>query len=116
VRLAYIAGPYRGKNEYEVYQNIERAGQMALKYWKLGYAVICPHKNTAFFTGAEGLPDSTWLDGDLEMLGRCDVIVMLPGWELSQGAYEELKFARAHELQVIFEDSVCAKTTTSDQG
>jgi hypothetical protein len=52
MKLVYVAGPYRGKGEWEVVQNIRRAETLALAVWKLGAACICPHKNTALFGGA----------------------------------------------------------------
>lgn len=73
---------------------------VALEYWRKGYAVICPHKNTALFDGAEGTTDDTWLEGDLEILGRCDVVVALPGWKGSMGARAEVVEARRQGIPV----------------
>ena len=84
MRVAYIAGPYRAKNGRTVIENIREAEAVAIKYWKKGYAVICPHLNTAFFDGL--CPDQVWLNGDLEILRRCDTIVMMHGHRDSVGA------------------------------
>lgn len=100
--VAYIAGPYRADSHYGIHQNIASAEAVAMKYWRLGYAVICPHKNTAHFDGA--MPDETWLKGDLEILKRCDVIVMMRGYKCSDGALAELKYARQHGLKIILDD------------
>ena len=94
MKVAYIAGPYRGKTLLDIHRNINRAEYAALKYWEYGYAVICPHKNTAYFDGQAS--DAVWLDGDLELLARSDVVVMLPNWAKSTGAKAEHK--RAQEL------------------
>lgn len=101
MKVAYISGPYRSDSLEGVIGNIARARAVALKYWKLGYAVICPHLNTALFDGA--CPDSVWLEGDIEILKRCDVIVMMVGYEKSKGAKAELAAAKAVGLEVIFE-------------
>jgi len=101
MKVAYIAGPYRADTIYGIIENIRHAEKYALKYWRLGYAVICPHKNTALLDGA--LPDSVWLNGDLELLRRCDVIVMIPGWERSAGARAELREAARRGLKQIYE-------------
>jgi len=103
VKVAYIAGPYRGKTESDVVANIRHAEKYAIKYWRLGYAVICPHKNTALFGGLA--PDEVWLKGDLEILKRCDVVVMIPGWRASFGAMDEEEFARKVGLNIIYENS-----------
>ena len=103
MRVAYIAGPYRGKTESDVVANIRHAEKYAIKYWQMGYAVICPHKNTALFGGLA--PDEVWLKGDLEILNRCDVVVMIPGWWASFGAMDEEEFARKVGLNIIYENS-----------
>ncbi len=88
MKLIYVAGPYRAASEWQVTINIREAEEAALALWRMGYAVICPHKNTAFFGGA--CPDEVWLAGDLEMLARCDAIYPLPRWGDSAGARAEV--------------------------
>ena len=101
MKIVYIAGPYRARTEWEIKKNIDAAEKVALNYWLRGYAVFCPHKNTGFMGGAA--PDSVWLEGDLEILGRCDVIVMMSGWERSEGAKAELAHAKARGLEVVYD-------------
>lgn len=91
--VVYVIGPYRSKQgEHGVKKNIDKAEEVALSLWNLGYAVICPHKNTAFFGGAA--PDEVWLKGDLELLYRSDIAVTVTGWEESSGSRDEIKFCR----------------------
>lgn len=101
MKLLYVAGPYRSRHRgmRGVHENIERAASIALELWVAGAAVICPHKNTAFFDGAA--EDSVWLTGDLEMLRRCDAVVMVPGWEQSVGAVEERRVAEDAGIPVF---------------
>lgn len=100
--VAYVAGPYRSKGEWDLECKIASAEYVALNLWRMGYAVICPHKNTAHFGGAYGLPDQVWLDGDLSILARCDLIVAIPGWENSSGTIAELNFAADHDIPALF--------------
>ena len=92
---------YRSDKEWDVLSNIRHAEKYAIKYWKKGYAVICPHKNTALFGGVCG--DNVWLEGDKEFLKRSDIIVMIPGWENSEGATEELWVAEEYGKEIIYE-------------
>jgi len=99
--MAYIAGPYTARTREGVYENIARARAVALKYWWLGYAVICPHTNTGGYESE--FSEECLMRGDLEFLKRCDLIVMMKGWQTSVGATAELEFARQHNIFVIFE-------------
>ena len=101
MKLAYIAGPYRNLDICGVVENIRRAESVAVKYWKLGYAVICPHKNTALLDGH--CPDSVWLEGDLEMVRRCDVVVAMRDWVNSAGARAEVALANELDIPVIYD-------------
>lgn len=107
MKVAYVAGPYREPTTIGIVQNIRRAETVALKYWKLGYAVICPHMNTALLDGS--FPDDVWLDGDFELIRRCDVLVAMDGWRKSQGATTEVKLALALGLEVIYEGNEAGK-------
>lgn len=92
MRVAYIAGPYRDpRGAYYVRQNIRVAEEAALALWRAGFAVICPHMNTALFDGAAD--DAVWLAGDLEIIKRCDFVVMVGDWNRSEGAMAERRMA-----------------------
>jgi hypothetical protein len=99
MRLIYIAGPYRAPTEWALVQNIRRAEALALQVWKLGAACICPHKNTALLGGC--CDDSIWLEGDLEMLRRCDAVVCTDDWQRSEGARNEVIEARRLNIPVF---------------
>ena len=78
MKVAYVCGPYRADTICGVVENIRAAEAVALELWRMGFAVICPHKNSALFDGAA--PDSVWLKGDLEILIRGDLLVTCTGW------------------------------------
>lgn len=92
MKLVYVAGPYRAKTEWQLTQNIREAEALALQLWQAGFAVICPHKNTAYFGGAAD--DSVWLEGDLVMLRKCDAVVCTERWNESEGAKAEVEEAK----------------------
>lgn len=100
--VLYLAGPYRAKNGRTVRENIRNAERIAIKWWKAGFAVICPHLNTAFFDGEA--PDEVWLDGDLEILKRCDTVLAMSTCRESDGATREICLAISMGKKIIFLD------------
>ena len=103
MNVIYVAGPYRSNCEWQLEEFLRHSEDISLRLWAEGWAVICPHKNTAHFGGAWGISDSTWMKGDIEILKRCDAIYMLKGWEQSQGARRELEVAIEEGLEVLYE-------------
>lgn len=106
MKVVYISGKYRANSEWGLIENIRHAEDVARRLWGNGWAVICPHKNTAHFGGLARDPEEDhqlWLNGDLEILSRCDVVYMLKGWENSQGATIERQLALALGLEVYYE-------------
>lgn len=101
MKVIYIAGPYRGPSAWAIAENIRHAERLALKVWLLGAAAICPHANTAHFQDAA--PDAVWLDGDLEILTRCDALLTTADWARSTGAKAEVLFALDHGIPVYHE-------------
>ena len=69
--------------------------------WRLGGIAICPHANTRFFQGA--LPDAVWLVGDLELLRRCDAVIVTGQWHRSEGTRAEINFANDLKIPVFFQ-------------
>lgn len=96
--IVYTAGPYRGNAD----RNIEQAKDIAHALWLEGHAAVCPHANSAHMEDEIDLPNEAFLAGDLEILARCDAIVMTPDWEISHGAIEEKAFAEARGIPVYF--------------
>lgn len=94
--LIYTAGPYSADTDHEIQNNIDTATLVAAKLWERGHAVICPHANTAHFEKFCEATYDQYLVGDLQIITRCDAMVMLPGWEDSKGA--KLEHQRAQEL------------------
>lgn len=92
MKIAYVAGPFRASNAWDIECNIRRAEEVSLEVWRVpGWCAICPHTNTRFFQGAA--PDHVWLEGDIEILKRCDALVLAPNWAKSSGTRAEVEYA-----------------------
>lgn len=88
MKVIYVAGPYRADTERGVVENIRNAEAVAIKVWRAGYVALTPHLNTRLFGGL--CPDKVWLEGALELLRRCDGMILVSGWEKSQGTLAEV--------------------------
>jgi len=89
--VVYIAGPFRGPHAWAVEQNVRQAEAVAYSVFKAGAVALCPHTNTRFFDGS--LPDSVFLEGTLELMRRCDGVLVLPNSARSSGTLGEIQEA-----------------------
>ena len=65
---------------------------------ELGYTVLNP---TIL---PQSLTDEQYLHIDFAMIDVCDVLYMLPDWEMSYGATEEYQYADKNSKKVIWGD------------
>lgn len=109
MKVAYIAGPYRaykkdgGFDLDKMFSRTMKMREAARWYWKKGYACISPLLNS-FMLDSDELEDSVWINGDMELISRCDVIIMTKGWEDSKGSCAELEHAQSLGLEVIYDE------------
>jgi hypothetical protein len=95
LKLVYIAGPFRAMSAYiPGVQDIFAVQENIMVAMKVG-------ANTMFFTAAA--PDEVWLEGDQELLRRCDAILMTPNWQRSSGASAEHALALDAGIPVFYE-------------
>lgn len=100
MKLLYIAGPIRAENYYEIEKNIRRAEEVALAISALGAAVICPHSMARFYEHA--LPVELWLERDIEILKRCDGMVVVCPFRHSKGTVGEVQFCEENNIPVFY--------------
>ncbi len=102
MKIIYVAGAYKADTLDGVWDNVQHSRREAVKLWYQGWAVISPHMNTAFMDRVDSR--QMFLEGDLEILERCDAIYMLNNWDSSEGAQAELIQAERDGLEIYFED------------
>lgn len=106
----YIAGPYTAGTDAEVMSNVRAAISMADTLRSAGFQVYVPHLSH-FWHIRLGREYEDWLDQGFFWLGKCNVVLLLPGWENSKGAKLEYERARslsmpiydAHEIDLLLE-------------
>jgi len=116
--IVYVAGPYRARNKWfkqlQVIRNIWRAREVAKMLWHQGHTALCPHSNSGLFSG-DVAPDHVFIDGYLELLELCDAMVLLPGWQQSDGVWQELSHARKHGIAVYTLENWMKRGTVPDE-
>jgi nucleoside 2-deoxyribosyltransferase len=102
--LIYLAGPIKANGVKSVEDNIKAAKFVALVLWKKGHAVICPHANTDFpmKLSMDTLDEKVWLEGDFQMIARCDAMVVMPNYEHSIGTIQEIAFAQNRSIPIYY--------------
>ncbi len=105
MKIVYVSGCYRSKwGLIGKLLNIWHARRVAQQLWREGWAVICPHMNTALFP-EDGID---YIGGDCEIIRRLDPhtdgILMLKNWQKSWGGTRrELAVALDRGLEVYWE-------------
>lgn len=100
-RCIYVAGRYRGMTRAAVALNIEAAKAVGVQMAERGWYPVIPHCNTAYFDDFCEQPEAFYLAGTLDLMRRCDAVVMVPGWRDSEGAKAERNQAYADGLLVF---------------
>lgn len=107
--LAYIAGPYTAPDYKQVAANVLAARIVARKLFKLGFATHTPHSEMWGWEDDNEITYEDCMSADLEVLSRCDAIVLVPGWESSPGARTELQEARRLGLAELYSGEEAAE-------
>ena len=98
--VIYVAGPYRAELWGDVKRNVSRAMDVAAEILRMGFSMICPHSMTHEFE-MYGLPDNAFLESDLVLIERCDILLALDGWGQSKGTLAEIEHAERLGIPVI---------------
>lgn len=101
MKIIFIAGPYRATTMNEIHRNIENARRVAEMVWSMGHAALCPHLNSAHMDGL--VPDEYFLDGGIQMLSRCDSLMLVPRFTESTGTQAELRYAHQRQMPIYID-------------
>jgi hypothetical protein len=96
--VVYVAGPFGAPTPWGVELNVRLAEEVALKVALVGHYPLCPHAMYRNYDGTR--PYEFWIAATLELLKRCDSVLLVDGWERSRGAIGERDYAIAHGMPV----------------
>lgn len=94
---AYISGKITGTTDY-----MTRFGKADLTLKGKGFDVVNPARVCSFLPN--DLTHDEYMSICIPLLALCGTIYMLKGYQDSDGAMEELKYAQEHGLDIIFEE------------
>lgn len=100
MKVIYITGPFGGGSAWRVEQNIRRAEALALQVWLMGAVAMCPHSMNRFFQAE--CSDEVWHEGTMELMKRCDAVLVVPNWEKSEGTRKKIFAAQSLDMPVFY--------------
>ena len=107
MKTIYVSGPMKNMPN----GNLEAFDKAEKQLRQLGYDVLNPHAiseqvNLRFFEIGKVPEYEDYLKEDIiQMLSKCDKVLVLPGWRQSKGAKLEIANALACGLDVFFDIS-----------
>lgn len=121
MKVVYIAGPMSADDSFQFERNCRAADELAAwlhQRFPSELAVINCLSSNRHYDGLcyfrphceeeeARISHDDWLAKDVEILLRCDAVVLLPGWQNSLGATIEVKAAKDKGLP-IFDSVQCA--------
>ena len=89
VKMVYCAGPFSAPTREGVEANIAAMVRLGIEVAKLGGFPVVPHSNTSAPEYEQVQPYPFWIEGTLELMRRCDAVMLAQNWAQSSGARGE---------------------------
>lgn len=104
----YVAGPIGAKNNaksplLESLDNIRKGIRASVKVLLAGHIPFCPFLDHLFWSqlkGNEQITERMIKNYSLEWLKCCDAMIVLPGWQESQGTLDEMVVAKREGITI----------------
>lgn len=100
MKLIYIAGPFKAENQWLVHCNIHYAMTVAADVARLGHLPVCPHRMLGEMQGL--LPEPFFIAGCLDLLARCDIMLVCGEYKTSRGTLAEIAHAEQERIPVFY--------------
>ena len=101
IPLIYLAGPYSAPNSHVIFENCTSAIAIAQQVIELGAYPVLSHALGLFCQDGCGQGYDWWCAATKLQMLRCDAVLMLPGWQGSNGAIGEHAAAVAADMPVF---------------
>lgn len=99
MKVVYVAGKFTAPDTWQRVRHVRKAEELGFAVAEAGAMPLIPHANTTNFDGT--LSVEFWYEGTLELLRRCDAMILVPGWEGSRGVAAEIAEAKNLMLPIF---------------
>lgn len=99
--MAYLSAPMSAPAAIDRMHHYLNARRASHELWEAEVLHYCPHTNSPSI-GSSDVGYESWMAMDLEVLRRCDFIVMAGNWNESPGCRRELAMAMHLGLPIAY--------------
>ncbi len=99
--MAYLSAPMSAPSAIDRMHHYLNARRASHELWEAEVLHYCPHTNSPSI-GSSDVGYESWMAMDLEVLRRCDFIVMAGNWNESPGCRRELAMAMHLGKPVVY--------------
>ena len=105
MKKIYVAGAYSADNILDIMANVKKGQDMAAYLIAHGYAVFCPFLDFQLALTAYGsdLTKEMYQANSMAFVESCDAILVLCGYEKSNGTKREIKRAKELDIPVYYD-------------
>lgn len=100
MKVVYVAGRFSAPDQWRRARNVRAAETLAFAVAEVGAMPLNPLANTHNFFGTLS-EENFWYPGTMELLRRCDAMIIVPGWEGSKGVAMEIEEAKKISMPVF---------------
>lgn len=112
MKVVYVAGKFSAPDQWQRTRNVRAAENIAYGVACMGAMPLNPLANTCNFYGT--LDEKFWYAGTLELLRRCDALILVPGWEDSKGVKAEIAEANRRGMPIFYRVDEIAEWVQQD--
>jgi hypothetical protein len=99
--MGYLSGPMSAELALDRALNRFKAIQASTQLWEAAILHYCPHAASPAI-GSTDVDYETWMAMDIEILRRCDWILLLDDWAKSEGCRREFNVAMNLGIPVAY--------------
>lgn len=104
MKRVYVAGPISANDPITLFGNEKNGIDTAAWLLLQGFAVFCPHLDFQYLLGVYGkdITKEQLQANSMAFVEVCDCMLVLPGWENSDGTKREMYRAEKLDIPVYF--------------